>query len=272
MVLLLSSGYGLEYIQEVTFMFWAEQLQNMRNSSVCQHYLRTSFLHPHLTCAFQLNGDYIAGIGLGLWAEEVEMIPSIRECFHLMDKYHMLENIRAHSLVVAKVTCLIAQGLREVGVDISVEVAIAAALMHDIGKTPSLKSGQDHSETGRQICLKNHLDEIALIVAEHVRLKNYTLNGDFSEKEIVYYADKRVKHDKIVNLDERLAYIIGRYGRNQKDLSKAIERNFLLCEQVEEKLFEKLKFSPESLSYMVENQNKMCDRRLNSNELFLSRP
>lgn len=186
------------------------------------------------------------------------MIPSIRECFHLMDKYHMLENIKAHSVVVARVTCLIAQGLREAEVDISIEMAIAAALMHDIGKTASLKSGQDHSEIGRQICLKNHLDEIAPIVAEHVRLRNYTLNGDYSEKEIVYYADKRVKHDKIVNLDERLAYIIGRYGRNQKDLSKAIERNFSLCEEVQEKLFKKLEFSPESLSHMVKNQNKMC--------------
>ena len=193
------------------------------------------------------------------------MIPSIEECFHFMDKYHMLENIKAHSVVVARVTCLIAQGLREAEVDISVEVATAAALMHDIGKTASLKSGQDHSEIGRQICLKNHLYEIAPIVGEHVRLRNYSLNGDYSEKEIVYYADKRVNHDKIVNLDERLAYILRRYGRNQEQLSQAIKRNFSLCEQVQEKLFEKLKFSPESLSYMVENQNEMCFRRLNSN-------
>jgi len=182
-----------------------------------------------------------------------------------MDKYHMLEHIKAHSVVVARVTCLIAQTLRETGGEISVETAIAAALMHDIGKTASIESGQDHAEIGRQICLKNHLDEIAPIVAEHVRLKNYTLNGDFSEKVIVYYADKRVKHDKIVGLDERLAYIIGRYGKNRKDLSKAIERNFSLCEQIEERLFGKLKFSPEVLSYMAENQNKKCDRRLNFN-------
>ena len=193
------------------------------------------------------------------------MIPSIQECFHFMDKYHMLKNIKAHSAAVARVTCLIAQGLREAEVDISVEMAIAAALMHDIGKTASLKSGQDHSEIGRQICLRNHLDEIAPIVAEHVRLRNCTMNGDYSEKEIVFYADKRVNHDKIVNLDERLAYILGRYGKNQKDLPKTIKRNFLLCEQVQEKLFKKLKFSPESLSHMAENQNKMCIRGLNSN-------
>ena len=184
----------------------------------------------------------------------------------------MLEHIKAHSVVVARVTCLLAQALREAEFDISVKMAIAAALMHDIGKTASLKSGQDHSEIGRKICLRNHLNEIAPIVAEHVRLSPRTLNGDFSEKEIVYYADKRVKHDKIVNLDKRLAYIIGRYGKNRKDLSEAIERNFLLCEQVEERLFQKLKFSPESLSYMAENQNKTCDKWLNFNELFLSIP
>ena len=193
------------------------------------------------------------------------MIPSIRKCFYLMDKYHMLENIKAHSVVVARVTRLIAQGLREAEVEISVEMATAAALMHDIGKTASLKSGQDHSEIGRQICLENHLDEIAPIVGEHVRLRNYALNGEYSEKEIVYYADKRVNHDKIVSLDERLAYILGRYGRSKKALARAIEMNFSLCEQVQEKLFKKLKFSPESLSDMAGKQNGTFIEGLNSN-------
>ncbi|MFH1954981.1 MAG: HD domain-containing protein [Pseudomonadota bacterium] len=176
------------------------------------------------------------------------MIPSIRECFYLMNKYRMLENIKAHSIVVARVTRLIAHALREAEIDISVKLATAAALLHDIGKTSSLKSRQDHSEIGRQICLKNHLDEIAPIVAEHVRLKNYSLNGNYSEKEIVYYADKRVNHDKIVGLDERLTYILKRYGRDQKQLCLAIQANFSLCKQVQEKLFRELKFSPESLS------------------------
>ena len=55
-------------------------------------------------------------------------------------------------------------------------------------------------------------NEIAPIVGEHVRLKNYHLNGAFSEKEVVYYADKRVKHDRVVTLKERQDYIIERYG------------------------------------------------------------
>lgn len=179
------------------------------------------------------------------------MIPSIQECYQLMEKYRMLDNIRAHSVVVAKVARLIAQDLREANIDISVETATAGALLHDIGKTASLKSGQDHSEIGRQICLKNHLDEIAVIVAEHVRLRDHALNGSYSEKEVVFYADKRVKHDQVVTLNERLAYILDRYGRGEEQLSRAIKENFSLCKQVQEKLFKKLPFAPDALPRMV---------------------
>jgi putative nucleotidyltransferase with HDIG domain len=180
-----------------------------------------------------------------------------------MDTYRMLDNIRSHSVVVARVARLIAQGLREARIDISIETATAGALLHDIGKTASLQTGEDHSELGRQICIKNHLDEIAPIVAEHVRLKDYTLNGDYSEKEIVFYADKRVNHDHIVSLEERLAYILERYGRKQKELSQAIKANFSLCKQVQEKLFRKLTFTPESLSRMARDQKNRSIWELN---------
>lgn len=183
------------------------------------------------------------------------MIPSIETCFQLMEKYQVLDNIKAHSVMVAKAAHLTARGLKDAGLEISVFKATAGALMHDIGKTASLKSGKDHAEIGRQICLDNHLDEIADIVGEHVRMKNYNLNGSYSEKEIVFYTDKRVNHDKIVPLEERLAYILDRYGRNQEDLCRLIRKNFKLCEQVEKKLFSKLNFSPGALSKLVKNEN-----------------
>jgi uncharacterized protein len=182
------------------------------------------------------------------------MIPSIETCFELMDKYQMLENIKAHSIVVTKVAHLITLGLRNTGLDISLEKVVAGALLHDIGKTPSLGTGRDHSEIGRQICLENHLDETASIVAEHVRLKKYNLNGDYSEKEIVYYSDKRVNHDEIVSLEDRLAYILERYGKKKEEFCRAIRMNFELCKSVEKKLFEKLTFTPESLAALAENE------------------
>jgi len=182
------------------------------------------------------------------------MTPSVEVCFHIMAKYRMLENIKAHSVVVAKLARLIARGLQDGGVNVSVEKATAGALMHDIGKTASLQSGQDHAEIGRQICVRNNMDEIAGIVGEHVKLKNYDLKEDYSEKEIVFYADKRVKHDRVVSLDERLEYILGRYGRNHEELCTRIKKNFELCREVEQKLFAKLDVGPEALSKLVKNE------------------
>jgi len=67
---------------------------------------------------------------------------------------------------------------------------------------------------------------------------------------VVFYADKRVNHDRIVTLKEREDYILKRYGRDQEELCRKIKLNFRLCGQVEEKLFRQLKFSPESLMKM----------------------
>jgi putative nucleotidyltransferase with HDIG domain len=183
------------------------------------------------------------------------MIPSIENCFSLMGTYEMLKNIRAHSVMVAKVAGVIVRGLKGAGVDISIKKTIAGALLHDIGKTSSLNSGEDHAEIGRQICVQNNLEEIADIVGEHIRLANYSLNGRYSEKEIVFYADKRVNHDKIVSLKERLAYLIERYGGNQEGLEDAIRINFDLCKAVEKKLFTRLDFGPESLASLAENED-----------------
>ena len=181
------------------------------------------------------------------------MIPGNEECFRMMDKYQMLDNIKSHSLVVANVAYFISTSLLDAGINISIEKVVAGALMHDIGKTLSLKTGQDHSKIGKQICLENDFDEISVIVAEHVRLKNHSMNERFFEKEIVFYSDKRVNHDKVVSLDERLAYILERYGKGNEERCRAIKDNFVQCKEVEKKLFSRLGFSADRLAYLVKH-------------------
>lgn len=182
------------------------------------------------------------------------MIPSIQVCFQLMDTYHMLANIRAHSVMVARVAQLIARGLRDAGFDISVELTTAASLLHDIGKTASLSSGADHADLGKKICRKHGLSEIGDIVSQHVRLQGFSVNGSCSEKEIVFYADKRVNHDAVVSLEERLQYLIEAYAQGQEIRVAAIRRNFEICKQVEKKLFSQLDFTPESLPQLVRGE------------------
>jgi putative nucleotidyltransferase with HDIG domain len=168
-----------------------------------------------------------------------------------MEVYKMPENIRAHSMVVEKVAAVLARGLREVGVDISLDRVAAGALMHDIGKPLCLRSGGDHARKGEEICLRHHLDEIADIVAEHVRLKRYDSDSAIGEKEIIYYSDKRVNHDKVVSLEDRLDYILKRYGKNQEHLGRRIKDNFRICRILEKEIFSHLRFGPQDLEQLI---------------------
>lgn len=180
------------------------------------------------------------------------MIPTVDQCYELMKKYGMLENIKAHSIMVEKVAHFIALEIRKTGIDISMDKVTAGALMHDIGKTPCLNTRENHAEMGSEICVMNHLDEIAESVREHVILDGFDSDGDVNEKEIIYYADKRVNHDKVVSLDERLKYLLIRYANGNKQREDLIEGNFIQCRKVEKKLFALLSFKPEDLAGMVE--------------------
>ena len=179
---------------------------------------------------------------------------SIQACFHLMERYEMLEHIRAHSIMVAKVARVIAKSLKQEGMDVSVSKTTVGALLHDIGKTASLASGGDHAEMGRLICIQNAFSEVADIVGEHVNIRHYRPEAALSEKEIVYYSDKRVNHDQIVSLDERLAYILERYGGKHELIHQKIRDNFNLCRRVEARLFGLVDFAPDSLPRLAEKE------------------
>jgi hypothetical protein len=43
-------------------------------------------------------------------------------------------------------------------------------------------------------------------------MKNFSAEGPLEEREIVHYADKRVMHDRIVSLEERMEDLVVRYG------------------------------------------------------------
>ncbi len=189
------------------------------------------------------------------------MMPSIQACFHLMDSYEMLNHIRAHSVMVARVARVLARSLKREGMAVSVSKTTVGALLHDIGKTASLATGGDHAEMGRLICIQNQFFEVADIVGEHVKIKHYRPEADLSEKEIVYYSDKRVNHDQIVSLDERLAYILERYGGNHELIHQRIRDNFELCRRVEARLFDLLDFAPDSLPRLAEREGLFCSVR-----------
>ena len=186
-------------------------------------------------------------------------IPGVNDCLGLMEQYHMLPNIKDHSIVVARVAEIITNSLIAAGHNLSFDKVIAGALLHDIGKTACLDNDDDHAAMGLEICLAHNLETIADIVAEHVILKNYTPENVFAEKEIVYYADKRVNHDQVVSLEERLAYILDRYGLNNEIRYRAIKKNYARCQDLEKRMFSFLAFEPSDVPDLLNKQPSLFD-------------
>lgn len=187
-------------------------------------------------------------------------IPDISRCLELIEDFSMLKNIRRHSFMVARVASTVHQGLAAANKAVPThELVLAGALLHDIAKTRCLAEGCAHAETGAAICEELGYPAVADIVASHVLLPQddqaCCRNGQFTATELVYYADKRVLHDRIVSLEERLEYILEKYGTGNPFRELLIRQNFLHCQQLEEQLFSHLPFSADETEKVVQQKD-----------------
>ena len=153
----------------------------------------------------------------------MDRIPNRAECEALMARYSMLPNIVEHSLQVMRVSLAVTDNLKD-GVSVNRDLVIAAALLHDITKTRSLETKERHAYSGGTLLRELGFPSVAEIVEQHVIIHNLNLEGEIEGKEIVYYADKRVMHDTIVTIEERVNDLIKRYG-NQEEIRNQILRN-----------------------------------------------
>jgi len=172
--------------------------------------------------------------------------PSREECYKLMYAAGMLPNIVAHSLQVCRIATFFVDQLAERGIKRDRELVQAAAILHDITKTRSLKTGENHAKTGAEFINTLGYPDVAYIVGHHVLLDENTISEKPAEVEIVNYADKRVLHDKVVSLQERMEDIIVRYAKQPIE-KEFIARNWRRVKDLEERLFVFVAFSPDDL-------------------------
>ena len=176
------------------------------------------------------------------------MIPTRDECLMLMERYGMLDNIMEHSLKVAKVALFLSSELNKNGQRIDLELVEASSLLHDIAKTICLRTKEDHSRTGYHLLKEIGYERVGEVVAQHVWLEKKGDPSSVSEEEVVNYADKRVRHDEIVSLEERFDDLKKRYGRNEESIAylEGMEKTIL---ELEKKIFLILKINPSEIDH-----------------------
>lgn len=157
-------------------------------------------------------------------AQVLGTTPGIDECYNLWDKYHMLEHIRVHSRLVAEIATWIASLAIKKNINCSYYIVLAAALLHDLGKTYTVNYGGNHSQIAASWIMEETKNPaIAQCVLHHVYWPGEIDLIKHFEPLVIIYADKRVKHDMLVTLDKRFDDILKRYGTN------SIRREKILC-------------------------------------------
>jgi len=161
-------------------------------------------------------------------------LPTRKQCFGLLKKFGTPSHIIEHSLAAAKLAVFLAERLNEKGILVDVQLVDRACLLHDIlrvcdlndysrfehcaadkAKWEKLKSqykGICHEEATAAL-LRDKYPQLAEVIRKH----RYTAIAHQKDKpvtweeKLVYYADKRVMHDRIVSLKERLEEAHKRY-------------------------------------------------------------
>ncbi len=149
-------------------------------------------------------------------------LPSREECFRLLKEFHTPENIIKHTLAVNKLCMDLGRRLKARGEKIDLELLDRASLLHDLDKFMTLREDYEmHGIEACRILRKRGYPELAEIVRKH-RILTILRPGELRtwEEKLVYYADKRVVHDRVVPVREKMEYLAKAYNMRGRDLEK----------------------------------------------------
>jgi len=177
------------------------------------------------------------------------VIPDLETSFSLLRERLVPVHIVGHSVSVAKTALLLGEELNTIGRQQNMALLAAAGVLHDIAKFATLKTGEDHAQVGADWLDEKGLKSVAWVVRHHVRLQ-LNLFQPVDEKELVFYADKRVQHERIVTLAQRFIDLQERYGKNVVSLG-SLEKMKEITLGLENKIFTGLSWLPEEMNFKV---------------------
>lgn len=204
------------------------------------------------------------------WAQTVA-VPTREEALAYFDTYHTPAHVRAHCLQVNRVALYLATSLHEAGESVNIPLVDCASLLHDTIRVtewdtlnfdlfPETPSETDiavwksqraqyppnipHAHVTAGI-FEQQYPELAQVIALHSIIDAPRVQT--WEEKIVQYADRRVAHDQIVTLQERLDEAYTRYAQTaQRPLEKDPEILAAL-QRIEHDIFSRIGGDPDHL-------------------------
>lgn len=220
-------------------------------------------------------------------------LPTHKECLAIIEDHHVPPHIVRHSLTVAKFAVFLAKRLKENGQTVDIKLVNRACLLHDIVRICDFKkldyskfeqpvtdrdktrwrqlredyNGTPHEHAAYDI-LRDNYPALALTIKKHryVAILDEQEKLDTWEEKLVYYADKRVMHDKIVPLKERLTE---GHKRNAHLYSTESQRRAIIAEvdpliyKLEDEIFYEIGLNPLEITDEFIDSFSLTDNRSN---------
>ncbi|MDL2285211.1 HD domain-containing protein [Desulfovibrio sp. OttesenSCG-928-F07] len=145
-------------------------------------------------------------------------VPDQDACIALWNKYDVPVHIRNHSREVALIVASLGAKLEAMGVNINRPLLLAGSLLHDIAKAYTIEYGGNHAQLGGAwVCRETGNYNVAQMVFHHVHWpwELDVNNESMLPALLLVYADKRVRHDEIVTMQERFKDLMRRYGHTE---------------------------------------------------------
>lgn len=147
-------------------------------------------------------------------------IPTGDECQGLFCLYNTPLQVIRHGRAVAKRAKKIAHLLNSrASYALDIELVRTAALLHDIAK-----GRPDHSQVGADILEQEGFPLVAKVIASHMDLPLDPQDPVIDEKGIVFLADKMIKDEELISLEERFKVALKRYKDQPHILAKVKDR------------------------------------------------
>lgn len=245
--------------QAINVVEWADRLDGVHPHDFIRVDFRNCFDHHEIDLQFQ----------------DSEVVPeSLVEQFY--QEWATPMHVRAHCKQVAKVALQIGQALVQKNILINLNLLNTAGLLHDMARVCDFQAldrtkfhepiseekwnkwiglreqfaGMHHADIACGALVEDGYNKTAEVIRLHNSLSIVEEPEKFSVLEIaiVFYADKRVKHDEIVDLAERFRDGFERHGReNSPELKAKFEEVEKQTFELEKQLFSLIDLKSEAI-------------------------
>ena len=174
--------------------------------------------------------------------------PTYEDCQYLWEYYQTPPHVIRHCQAVSRTAVLIAERLNEHGYRFNLELLAVSGWLHDM-----MRLEEDHGACAARELRKLGYDDVADVVRVHMRYHLDPEREALDETDLLCFADRLVKEDHFVGLDDRMEYIIEKSRQyNDPEAEPRIRRSFQMTKELQKKIEATIGVRLEDIDHMLD--------------------